>query len=100
MSQGDCNGGSAPDLMSFGIGIVIGTGIFTLTSVAAKAYDGPAVMPVRRARGRGQPALGTLLRRAGAAVPAAGSAYTYAYATIGEIFAWIMAGGRRGLGLE
>ena len=72
--------------MGFGIGIVIGTGIFTLTGIQAKNNAGPAIV-VRRDRGRRQPARRALLRRARGRRPTAGSSYTYAYTTIGEIFA-------------
>lgn len=80
----------ALDLMGFGIGIVIGTGIFTLTGVAAKDFAGPAVM-LSFALAGGVSLLAALCyAELSSAVPTAGSAYTYAYATIGEVFAWII----------
>jgi len=78
------------DLMSFGIGIVIGTGIFTLTGVAAKNYAGPAVMLSFVLAGVVSLLAALCYAELAASVPTAGSAYTYAYATIGEIFAWII----------
>ena len=80
----------ALDLIGFGIGIVIGTGIFTLTGIEAANHAGPGRRHLLRHRRPGRPARRPLLRRAGLRVPTAGSAYTYAYATIGEIFAWII----------
>ncbi|MFI2708242.1 amino acid permease, partial [Nocardioides sp. CER28] len=78
------------DLMSFGIGIVIGTGIFTLTGVAAKNFAGPAVMLSFVLAGVVSLLAALCYAELASAVPTAGSAYTYAYATIGEIFAWII----------
>jgi APA family basic amino acid/polyamine antiporter len=78
------------DLMSFGIGIVIGTGIFTLTGVAAKDYAGPGVMVSFALAGVVSLLAALCYAELSSAVPTAGSAYTYAYATIGEIFAWII----------
>jgi basic amino acid/polyamine antiporter, APA family len=81
---------SARHLVGFGIGIVIGTGIFTLTGVTAKQNAGPAVVVSFAVAG-----LVALLAALGyaelaSAVPAAGSAYTYASATAGEVVAWII----------
>src|SRR4051794_8670482 len=79
------------DLMGFGIGIVIGTGIFTLTGVEAKNHAGPAVM-ISFAVAAVVAALAALCyAELASAVPTAGSAYTYAYTTIGEPIAWIIA---------
>jgi basic amino acid/polyamine antiporter, APA family len=78
------------DLMSFGIGIVIGTGIFTLTGVAAKNFAGPGVMLSFVLAGVVSLLAALCYAELASAVPTAGSAYTYAYATIGEIFAWII----------
>ena len=78
------------DLTSFGIGIVIGTGIFTLTGVAAKNYAGPAVVLSFVLAGIVSLLAAFCYAELASTVPTAGSAYTYAYATIGEIFAWII----------
>jgi APA family basic amino acid/polyamine antiporter len=80
----------AKDLMGFGIGIVIGTGIFTLTGVEAKQHAGPAVMISFGIAGLVSLLAALCYAEMASAVPTAGSAYTYAYATIGEIFAWII----------
>jgi APA family basic amino acid/polyamine antiporter len=80
----------ALDLTGFGIGIVIGTGIFTLTGVAAKNFAGPGVMLSFALAGVVSLLAALCYAELAAAVPTAGSAYTYAYATIGEIFAWII----------
>ena len=80
----------AKDLMGFGIGIVIGTGIFTLTGVEAKQHAGPAVTLAFGIAGLVSLLAALCYAEMASAVPTAGSAYTYAYATIGEIFAWII----------
>src|SRR6478735_3490150 len=82
---------SAWDLMGFGIGIVIGTGIFTLTGLQAKNNAGPAIMISFLIAGFVSLLAALCYAELAAAVPAAGSSYTYAYTTIGEIFAWIIA---------
>lgn len=79
------------DLMGFGIGIVIGTGIFTLTGTAAKDNAGPAVMISFLIAGIVAMLAALCYAELAAAVPTAGSSYTYAYTTIGEVFAWIIA---------
>jgi len=80
----------ALDLMGFGIGIVIGTGIFTLTGVAAQDFAGPGVVLSFALAGVVSLLAALCYAELSSAVPTAGSAYTYAYATIGEIFAWII----------
>ena len=82
---------SAWDLMGFGIGIVIGTGIFTLTGVQAKDNAGPAIVISFTIAGVVSVLAAICYAELAAAVPTAGSSYTYAYTTIGEIFAWIIA---------
>src|SRR3954452_5826755 len=78
------------DLVGFGVGIIIGTGIFTLAGVEAKTHAGPAVTLsfVIGAVVAGLAAL--CYAELASSVPTAGSAYTYAFATVGEIFAWII----------
>jgi APA family basic amino acid/polyamine antiporter len=82
---------TAWDLMGFGIGIVIGTGIFTLTGVEAKNHAGPAIVLSFAIAGVVAMLAALCYAELAAAVPTAGSSYTYAYTTIGEIFAWIIA---------
>lgn len=79
------------DLVGFGIGIVIGTGIFTLTGVEAKNHAGPAIVIAFAIAGVVAMLAALCYAELAAAVPTAGSSYTYAYATIGEVFAWIIA---------
>ena len=80
----------ARDLVGFGVGIIIGTGIFTLAGVEAKEHAGPAVT-LSFLIGAVVAGLAALCyAELASSVPTAGSAYTYAYATLGEIFAWII----------
>lgn len=82
---------TAWDLIGFGIGIVIGTGIFTLTGTEAKNNAGPAIIISFLIAGFISLLAALCYAELASAVPAAGSAYTYAYTTIGEVFAWIIA---------
>lgn len=82
---------TAWDLMGFGIGIVIGTGIFTLTGVEAKNNAGPGIVISFAIAGVVSLFAALCYAELAAAVPTAGSSYTYAYTTIGELFAWIIA---------
>ncbi len=81
---------SALDLTVFGIGVIVGTGIFVLTGVAARQAAGPAVAIsfVVAAVVCGLAAL--CYAEFASTVPVAGSAYTFSYATIGEFPAWII----------
>ncbi len=79
------------DLIGFGIGIVIGTGIFTLTGLQAKDNAGPGIVFSFVIAGFVSLLAALCYAELASAVPAAGSSYTYAYTTIGEIFAWIIA---------
>ena len=81
---------TARDLMGFGIGIVIGTGIFVLTGVEAKAHAGPAITVSFAIAGVVAMLAALCYAELAAAVPTAGSSYTYAYTTIGEVFAWVI----------
>jgi APA family basic amino acid/polyamine antiporter len=78
------------DLMGFGIGIVIGTGIFTLTGITAKNSAGPAVTLSFLVAGVVAALAAVCYAEMASSVPTAGSAYTYAYATLGELAAWII----------
>src|SRR3954447_4472825 len=80
----------ARDLMGFGIGIVIGTGIFVLTGLEARAHAGPAITISFVIAGIVAMLAALCYAELAAAVPTAGSSYTYAYTTIGEVFAWII----------
>ncbi|WBB79062.1 amino acid permease [Micromonospora sp. WMMD882] len=80
----------ARDLTGFGIGIVIGTGIFTLTGLEAREHAGPGVVLSFAIAGLVALLAALCYAELASSVPAAGSAYTYAYATMGEIVAWII----------
>ncbi|SDR30111.1 amino acid permease [Thermostaphylospora chromogena] len=81
---------SALDLVVFGVGVIIGTGIFVLTGQVARDLAGPAVAVsfVIAAIACGLAAL--CYAEFASTVPVAGSAYTFAYATLGEFPAWII----------
>src|SRR4051795_9515762 len=81
---------SARHLVAFGIGVVIGTGIFTLTGVEAKNAAGPAVVISFVIAGVVAVLAALCYAELAASVPTAGSAYSYAYATAGELIAWII----------
>ncbi|MEU6414583.1 amino acid permease [Microbispora sp. NPDC046933] len=81
---------SALDLTVFGIGVIVGTGIFVLTGVAARNTAGPAVAISFVIAGVVCALAALCYAEFAATVPVAGSAYTYAYATIGEFPAWII----------
>ena len=81
---------SARHLIGFGIGVVIGTGIFTLTGVQARDTAGPAVVVSFAIAGLVALLAALCYAELASSVPTAGSAYTYAYATTGEMLAWII----------
>lgn len=80
----------ARHLIGFGIGVVIGTGIFTLTGVQAKNTAGPAVVISFAIAGVVALLAALCYAELASAVPTAGSAYSYAYATTGELLAWVI----------
>jgi basic amino acid/polyamine antiporter, APA family len=81
---------SAVDLTVFGIGVIIGAGIFTLTGRAAKEYAGPSIV-ISFIIAAFCCALAALCYAEFAStVPVSGSAYTFSYATLGELVAWII----------
>ncbi|MEO6209104.1 MAG: amino acid permease [Gemmatimonadaceae bacterium] len=77
-------------LMALGVGSIIGTGIFVLTGTAASQNAGPALVLSMILTTIGCAFSGLCYVEFAAMVPIAGSAYTYAYATIGEFIAWII----------
>jgi APA family basic amino acid/polyamine antiporter len=77
-------------LSSLGVGAIIGTGIFVLTGVAAHNRTGPALMLSFVVSGVTCIFAAFCYAEFASMVPVAGSAYTYAYATMGELFAWII----------
>jgi APA family basic amino acid/polyamine antiporter len=78
------------NLVSLGIGAIIGAGIFVLTGQAAAQYAGPAIALSFLISGLGCLFAGLCYAEFAAMIPIAGSAYTYAYATMGEFLAWII----------
>ena len=78
------------NLVALGIGAVIGAGIFVITGQAAGANAGPAVILSMLLAGLVSALAGLCYSEFAAAVPVSGSAYTYAYATLGELIAWII----------
>jgi len=78
------------NLISLGIGAIIGAGIFVLTGAAAAQYAGPAIVLSFVLAGVGCVFAGLCYAEFASLIPIAGSAYTYGYATLGEIFAWII----------
>jgi APA family basic amino acid/polyamine antiporter len=78
------------NLISLGIGAIIGAGIFVLTGAAAAKYAGPAIVLSFVLAGVACVFAGLCYAEFASLIPIAGSAYTYGYATLGEIFAWII----------
>ena len=76
-------------LTALGVGCIIGAGIFVMAGLGAH-YAGPALMLSFVLSGLGCAFAGLCYAEFAAMIPLAGSAYTYSYATLGEIFAWII----------
>jgi APA family basic amino acid/polyamine antiporter len=81
---------SLASLIALGIGCIIGAGIFVLTGNAAAAHAGPAVSLSFVLAGLVSTFAGLCYAEMASTVPVAGSAYTYAYATMGEFVAWVI----------
>src|SRR5690349_4320420 len=81
---------SALDLTLLGIGAIIGTGIFVLTGTAAANQAGPAIVVSYCLAGLACAFAALCYAEFASMIPIAGSAYTYAYATLGEVFAWMI----------
>ena len=78
------------DLTTLGIGAIIGTGIFVLTGQAAAMHAGPAIVLSMVIAGIVSALAALCYAEFASTVPVAGSAYTYGYATLGELVAWII----------
>jgi APA family basic amino acid/polyamine antiporter len=78
------------NLVSLGIGAIIGAGIFVITGKAAATYAGPAITLSFIVAAFACAFAGLCYAEFAALLPIAGSAYTYAYATLGELVAWII----------
>jgi APA family basic amino acid/polyamine antiporter len=77
-------------LVMLGVGAIIGTGIFVLTGQAAAANAGPAIVISMLIAGFASALAGLCYSEFASSVPVAGSAYIYAYATMGEFVAWVI----------
>src|SRR5215475_1504598 len=80
----------AGQLIALGIGAIIGAGLFSLTGLAAAENAGPAVVVSMVIAAVGCALAGLCYSEFACMIPVAGSAYTYAYATLGEWIAWII----------
>jgi APA family basic amino acid/polyamine antiporter len=81
---------TAMNLTLLGIGAIIGAGIFVLTGTAAAQHAGPAIVISFLVAGLGCAFAGLCYAEFASMIPIAGSAYTYGYATLGELLAWII----------
>ena len=80
----------ALDVVMLGVGIIIGTGIFVLTGVAAAQYAGPALMLSFVIASVTCAFVSLAYAELASMVPVSGSAYTYTYASMGEFLAWLV----------
>ena len=80
----------AANLVSLGIGAIIGAGLFSLTGIAAADYAGPAVVLSFVLAAAGCALTGLCYSELAGMIPSAGSAYAYAYAALGELVGWII----------
>src|SRR5215510_3489251 len=81
---------TAPSLIALGIGAIIGAGLFVRTAAAAGGHAGSAVTLSFVIAAIGCAFAGLCYAEFASIIPIAGSAYTYAYATMGELVAWII----------
>ncbi|MEM0950969.1 MAG: amino acid permease [Cyanobacteria bacterium P01_H01_bin.74] len=81
---------NAVDLTAIGVGAIIGAGIFVLTGTAARDAAGPSIMLSYVFAGISCILAALCYAEFATRLPISGSAYTYAYASIGEVFAWII----------
>ncbi|AYA36691.1 amino acid permease [Hymenobacter oligotrophus] len=78
------------NLIAIGVGVIIGAGLFSLTGIAAANHTGPAITLSFVIAAIGCAFSALCYAEFASMVPVAGSAYTYSYATMGELFAWII----------
>lgn len=77
-------------LIAFGVGVIIGAGLFSITGTVAASYTGPAITLSFIVAAIGCAFAGLCYAEFASMIPVAGSAYTYSYATMGELIAWII----------
>lgn len=77
-------------LMAFGVGCIVGAGLFSVTGYVAAEYAGPAIVLSFLFAALGCAFSGLCYAEFASMIPVAGSAYTYSYATMGELVAWII----------
>ena len=76
-------------LVALGVGVIIGAGLFSITGTVAAGYTGPAITLSFAIAAIGCCFAGLCYAEFASMIPVAGSAYTYSYATMGELIAWI-----------
>ncbi len=81
---------STTNLIMIGVGVIIGAGLFSITGIAAGQHAGPAVTISFLIAGIGCAFAALCYAEFSTMIPVAGSAYTYSYATLGELIAWII----------
>lgn len=81
---------TAYDLILFGLGAIVGTGVFVLTGTVAAQYSGPAVTISYAIAGMTCIFVALAYTEVASMLPTSGSVYTYSYVAFGEIFAWVM----------
>ena len=77
-------------LMALGVGVIVGAGLFSITGTVAAGYTGPAITLSFIIAAIGCCFAGLCYAEFASMIPVAGSAYTYSYATMGELIAWII----------
>ena len=84
-------------LIALGVGVIIGAGLFSITGTVAAGYTGPAITLSFAIAAIGCCFAGLCYAEFASMIPVAGSAYTYSYATMGELIAWIRLGSSIGI---
>jgi len=77
-------------LVAFGVGVIIGAGLFSITGIVASEYAGPAITLSFAIAALGCCFAGLCYAEFASMIPVSGSAYTYSYATMGELVAWVI----------